>query len=66
MPGVADLFLMCAAKGCNGLFIEMKTERGRQSEAQAKFEERCRRFGYRYAICRSVDEFILTINLYLK
>jgi hypothetical protein len=66
ISGVADLFLMCTAKGCSGLFIEMKTSSGRQSKAQIEFESKCIRFGYKYAICRSVEEFIKIINKYIS
>lgn len=49
----------------HALCIEMKTEKGRQSpeqkEWQAKVEVQC----YKYAVCRSLDEFMAVVNGYL-
>ena len=71
VPGVADLFLAQPVINkygsmIHGLFIEMKTKKGRQSEAQKRFEIRVSGCGYKYAICRSVDEFMNVINEYLR
>jgi hypothetical protein len=66
LAGVADLFLAMPSGRHHGLFIEMKTEIGRQSPAQADFEKRAIFSGYKYAVCRSVGEFIKTINNYLN
>jgi hypothetical protein len=66
LPGVADLFLALPSGKYNGLFIEMKTSGGRQSPSQKDFEERAIFSGYGYVICRSVNEFIDTINNYLN
>ncbi|MDR0692555.1 MAG: VRR-NUC domain-containing protein [Prevotellaceae bacterium] len=66
LAGVADLFLaMPSGKHC-GLFVEMKTEHGRQTPAQKDFEKRAVFSGYKYAVCRSAYEFIEAINNYLK
>lgn len=66
LAGVADLFLMHAAKGYNGLFIEMKTKTGRQQPSQVNFQAKCTAEGYLYAVCRSFDEFQNLINGYLN
>ena len=66
LAGVADLFLMVAKGDYHGLFIEMKTDEGRQADSQKLFQFQCEAFGYRYAICRSLEEFITTINEYLE
>jgi hypothetical protein len=70
--GVADLFLSIAKiprddfYGCIfGLYIETKTEDGRQTPEQKEFQKAVESQGYQYTICRSVDEFIKTINEYL-
>lgn len=69
--GVADIFLSIPKitysdfKRKNGLFIEMKAEKGRQSKEQIEFQKAVEAQGYQYTICRSVDEFIKTINDYL-
>ena len=66
LAGVADLFLMLANHGYHGLFIEMKTSEGRQADSQKMFQFQCEAFGYKYEICRSLEEFISTINEYLE
>ena len=64
--GFPDLFLAIPSDPYHGLFIEMKTEIGRQSPAQKNFEKRAIFSGYKYAVCRSVEEFIESINDYLN
>ena len=66
LAGVADLFVLHAAHGFNGLFIEMKTKNGRQSPAQIAFELRCNIEEYRYSVCRSFDEFQKVVNDYFR
>ena len=65
LAGVADLFIMKPSGGYSGLFVELKSETGRQSPAQKEFELKCRKFGYSYCVCRSLDEFIVLIRQYL-
>ena len=75
MAGVADLFFMeprfdrRPGKGLidelHGLFIEMKRPKGRQSEAQKRFEKLALQNGYQYVICHSVDEFLKEIGDYM-
>ncbi|WP_372472595.1 VRR-NUC domain-containing protein [Capnocytophaga sp. ARDL2] len=54
LAGVADLQVISKNKT---LFIEMKTEKGRQNPNQKIFEERVRKLGFDYFVCRSFDEF---------
>lgn len=51
----------------HGLFIEMKTEEksSRQRASQKEWQEKVERQGYAYRICRSLEEFMRTINGYL-
>ena len=66
LAGVADLFVMYANKyGYNGLFIEMKTKTGRQTESQKEFEQYCLTHNYMYEVCRSFDEFRIIVSNYL-
>ena len=76
LSGVADLILLVPkwvkAKDdegwqnlFHGLCIEMKTDKGRQSPEQKAWQKKVEEFGYRYAVCHSLDEFINTINDYL-
>lgn len=76
-PGVPDLFLAVRTydrtpkgtcghtPGANGLFIEMKTERGRESEEQIAMSERILGAGYACKVCRSLTEFKQIITQYL-
>ena len=64
--GVADLFLMHAAKGCNGLFIEMKYGDGVQQDTQKDFQRKATRESYRYVVCNSIEGFMLEVNNYLR
>jgi hypothetical protein len=66
VSGVADLFLSVPNGGFNGFYIEMKTPEGKQSENQKLFEESVISQGYRYEIVKGVDQFIESVNNYLK
>jgi hypothetical protein len=63
--GVADLILLTPRGGCGALCIEIKTETGRQSPEQKEWQKQAENAGNKYVVCRSVDEFIKTINNYL-
>ena len=69
--GVADLFLSIPKRTysdieyINCLYIETKTEDGTQSKEQKEFQKAVESQGYQYTICRSIEEFIKTINDYL-
>lgn len=65
VPGVSDLILLMPSNGHGALLIEMKTERGRQTAEQKRWQELVERVGYQYAVCRSFDEFQKVINEYL-
>jgi len=60
VAGVAD---MCYLKPEGKvLWIEWKTEIGKQSNEQKEFEKVCRELGHEYVIVRSEDEFLQVIN----
>lgn len=65
VPGVADLELNIARGGYHGLKIEMKTDTGRQSPSQKAWQTQIEAQGYKYAVCRSFDEFVKIIENYL-
>ena len=74
VPGVADLILLVPTKYrvnayleaiFPALCIEMKTSNGRQSPEQKEWQAKVERQGYRYAVCRSLDEFMAVVNGYL-
>lgn len=65
--GVADLMLMLPIIPThNGLFLEAKTDKGRQSAEQKKFEQRAEEMGYAYKVFRSFDEFKEAIEWYIE
>lgn len=71
LAGVADLFIMSPKyekriPPIHGLFIEMKTEKGKQTHTQTAFECSAIMRGYQYAICRSLDEFMKVVNEYMQ
>jgi hypothetical protein len=65
VAGVADLFLMKANNKYNGLWIEVKTDKGKQSESQKEFERKALREGYKYVICKNIDQFINEVVIYI-
>ena len=79
VAGVSDLILLvpcCRAKITennaaeieirHALCIEMKTAKGRQSPEQKIWQRLVEEHGYKYAVCRSLDEFIDTVEAYLR
>ena len=54
MAGVSDLIVLLPSK-C--LFVELKIEKGIQSEVQKKFESKVNLLGFDYFIIRSLEEF---------
>ncbi len=63
--GVADLELNIARGGWFGLKIEMKTEKGRQSQYQRQWQQEIERQGYMYIVARSFDEFRECVGWYM-
>ena len=63
--GVADVQLVYANSQYHGLFIEFKTAKGRQQETQKHFQRAVEAQGYKYAIVRSIDDFIELIKDYV-
>ena len=71
VAGVADLillvpFLQECVQYFNGLCIEMKTSKGKQSQEQKDWECKVMEQGYEYRVIRSLDEFIEVVDSYLK
>ena len=66
MSGVSDLILLVPNEHYNGLCIEMKYGKGAQSDNQKDFEKNVTHWGYKYVVCRTIEEFIKEVNTYLK
>lgn len=66
LPGVADMILLKPNGRYHALLIEMKTPKGRQSDAQKWWkQEICAEGEYKYVVCRSLDDFIREVDVYL-
>jgi hypothetical protein len=63
--GTCDLFLARARGGFNGLWIEMKTAKGVISAEQLDMLRDLNLENYSTAVCRSTDDAIKEIKLYL-
>lgn len=63
--GVSDLILMKKRGPFGALCIEMKTETGRQSSYQQEWQRIIESEGYKYVVCRSVDQFRAILSEYL-
>ena len=66
LAGVADLILLKRNAHYGALLIEMKTPDGRQSPSQRVWQEYIERDGYRYVICRSLEDFAREVSNYLN
>lgn len=61
LPGVSDL--ICILPTGKILFVELKTEKGIQSDAQKEFEQRITALGFNYHLIRSKKEFVELVLL---
>ncbi len=66
VAGVSDLILALRTYEYGALFIEMKTEKGKQSESQKIWQRKMEQDGYKYVVCHSFDEFKYEVEEYLK
>lgn len=68
LPGVADLILLKSNRYYGALLIEMKTpEKGSgQSVSQHWWQGEITKDGYKYVVCRSLDDFIREVDTYLS
>ena len=62
LAGFADLIIIADHKI---LFVEMKTRKGKQRESQKEFQKKVEKLGFKYVICRSLDEFMIAVNGWL-
>jgi hypothetical protein len=64
--GIPDVFLAVSSGAYHGLYIEFKSETGRQSPEQKLWESSCVEYGYQYALVRSTDEAIDVTLKYIE
>ena len=64
--GFPDLILLFGNDDYNGLLIELKTDKGVQSQSQKACEKKVKLTKYKYIICRSLAEFITEITNYIN
>lgn len=63
--GFPDIALFYPTKEYHALFIELKTDKGRQTESQKWWQQWAENHGYKYAVVRSFEEFKEEIKSYL-
>lgn len=54
ISGVSDLIVITQKEV---IFVEVKTQTGRQSKKQKEFQSKVEALGFRYVVVRSLDEF---------
>lgn len=64
--GVSDLFLAYPSGNKHGLFMEIKTEKGRLTQEQMVWLERIRSVGFDTHVTRNVEDAIDKIRSYLN
>ena len=65
-PGVPDLCLPVARRGYHGLYVEMKSKKGKTTEKQDEWLEHLSSEGYLTAVCFSAEQAIKVIEDYLR
>jgi hypothetical protein len=63
--GVSDVILLKSNKEFSSLCVEFKTPEGKQTDLQKSWQDLVEKHGNKYVICRSLEEFMETINNYL-
>lgn len=72
VKGVADICLAIPRHGYGALYIEMKRPKTYdhaatyQSPEQKAWQKAVEKYGNKYVVCHSVEEFSLQINQYLR
>lgn len=67
LAGVPDLCVPVAKGGYHGLYLELKDgDKGKQSEAQKAIIEELQRQNYKVVVVRSLEQFMNTINEYMR
>lgn len=64
--GVSDLCFDVPNRFYHGLKVEMKTPTGVQSKEQKEYQSRVESVGYKYVVCRSLDDFKRELTIYIE
>jgi len=64
-PGIPDMFLPVSRSGFHGLWIEMKSHKGRTTDIQEVWHDNLRKEGYKVEVCHSADSAIDTLKNYI-
>ena len=64
--GFPDFIFLLPNKEYPYLAVELKTEKGRQSDSQKEYQKVVESVGGKYVIVRSIEEFIREINSYIN
>ena len=64
--GVPDLFYPVPMNGYHGMFIEMKTEKGRLSQAQKRWIDALTQMGYKCVVAHGWNEAREALEQYLN
>lgn len=64
--GFPDLILLKPNARYHYMAIELKTDKGRQSDTQREYQRAVEAAGGRYVIVRSIDDFIKEVDGYLE
>ena len=65
LAGVSDLIFLKSNVHYGALLIEMKREKGKQSDAQREWQRLMEADGFKYVVCRSLDDFMREIDEYI-
>jgi len=60
LPGVADIVILSVGGRCH--FIELKSKKGRMSDAQIEFQNSVKALGFQYHLCRSLLDVELALG----
>ncbi len=66
LKGVADLLIFESKESYKGLFIEVKTDKGKMTKEQKEFQTNAIARGYLCICCKGFDETKNIIDDYLK
>ena len=63
LAGVADLVIV--GNGGKVLFVEMKAGKNKQEDSQVLFQNKVEKLGHKYIICRSKEQFMKEVDLWV-